>query len=158
MSNEMINSSAKVSSALVKAQKEFKPAIKSAINPHLRSKYAPLADVINAVKDGLSNNGLAFSQTSFINEGVLVLTTTLIHESGEMLASSVNVPLTKADAQGLGACLSYARRYGLSSICGVSTADFDDDGESIKEEKTEKAIAAAKTVKARRAEVSDGIL
>jgi hypothetical protein len=149
---------AKVSAALVKAQGEFKPAIKTAMNPHLRSKYAPLTDVINAVKDGLSKHGLAFSQSSFIEDGVLILTTRLIHESGETLYSQVSVPLTKPDAQGAGACLSYARRYGLSSICGISTADFDDDGESIKAEAKNTAIAAAKIVKAKKAEVSDGIL
>lgn len=149
---------AKVSSALVKAQREFKPATKSATNPHLRSKYAPLSDVINAVKDGLSNNGLAFLQTSFIEEGMLILTTRLIHESGEILYGSVTVPLTKMDAQGAGACLSYARRYGLSSICGVSTADFDDDGQSLVIEKQEKAVQTAKALKAKKSEVSDGIL
>jgi hypothetical protein len=149
---------AKVAAALVKAQKEFKPAIKTALNPHLRSKYAPLSDVISAVKDGLAKHGLAFSQSSFIEEGMLILTTRLIHESGETLYSQVSVPLTKADAQGAGACLSYARRYGLSSICGISTADFDDDGASIASDSKDKAVAAAKIVKAKKLEVSDGIL
>ena len=38
------------------------------------------------------------------------------------------MPLSKFDAQGGGSTLTYARRYGLQSVCGIPTAD--DDGEA----------------------------
>lgn len=150
---------AKVSAALVKAQKEFKPASKSGNNPHLRSKYAKLEDVIAAVKDGLSNNGLAFTQTSHIENGLLILTTRLIHESGEVLYSNISIPITKADAQGIGSTLQYCRRYSLSSLLGVSTGELDDDGQSTVTA-TDKAIANAKALKNKKEQqgLSDGIL
>ena len=37
--------------------------------------------------------------------------------------------ITKADAQGVGATITYARRFALSAMVGIS--QYDDDGESI---------------------------
>lgn len=158
MIDQQAPSIAKVSAALVKAQKEFKPAVKSAINPHLKNRYSKLEDVIAAVKDGLSNNGLAFTQTSYIEDGNLTLTTRLIHESGEVLYSNISIPITKPDAQGIGSTLQYCRRYSLSSLLGVSSGELDDDGESTVSAK-DKAVANARALKAKKVEVSsDGIL
>ena len=38
-----------IASALVKAQKEFGPALKSSTNPHFKSRYADLASCVEAV-------------------------------------------------------------------------------------------------------------
>jgi hypothetical protein len=46
-----------IATALVKAQREFGPALKSSTNPHFKSKYADLAACVEAVIDGLNNNG-----------------------------------------------------------------------------------------------------
>lgn len=159
MNDQLPTPTAKVSAAFVKAQKEFKPAVKSASNPHLRSKYAKLEDVISAVREGLAKHDLAFTQSSYLEDGVLTLTTRLIHSSGEMLYSSMSIPITKADSQGIGSTLSYAKRYSLSSLLGVSSGDMDDDGVASSSVSKDTAIAAAKSVKARRSEAeSDGIL
>lgn len=159
MNDQLPPPTAKVSAAFVKAQAEFKPAVKSASNPHLRSKYAKLEDVITAVRESLAKHGLAFTQSSYLEEGVLTLTTRLIHESGEMLYSSMSIPVTKPDSQGIGSTLSYAKRYSLSSLLGVSSGDGDDDGASTSSASKDNAIAAAKVVKAKKAEAQDdGIL
>ena len=39
------------------------------------------------------------------------------------------MPITKPDAQGVGATITYARRFALSAMVGIS--QYDDDGESI---------------------------
>ena len=51
-----------IATALVKAQKEFGPALKSSTNPHFRSRYADLATVVEAVIDALNNNGIYLMQ------------------------------------------------------------------------------------------------
>ena len=51
-----------IAAALVKAQKEFGPALKTSNNPHFRSKYADLSACIEAVIDGLNNNGVYLMQ------------------------------------------------------------------------------------------------
>ena len=53
-----------IASALVKAQKAFGPALKTASNPHFKSKYADLSACVEAVIDGLNSNGIFLMQTS----------------------------------------------------------------------------------------------
>lgn len=116
-----------ISTALVKAQKEFGPALKKSNNPYFTSKYADLATVVEAVIDGLNNNGIFLTQKCHeSNDGVNV-ETLLLHESGESLSCGVlHVPASKQDPQGYGSALTYARRYSLMAACGI--APEDDDG------------------------------
>lgn len=52
--------------------------------------------------------------------------TKLVHaESGEWQESLLVMPLPKADPQGYGSALTYARRYGLAAIIGLVTEDDD---------------------------------
>ena len=116
-----------IASALVKAQKEFGPALKTATNPHFRSKYADLSACVEAVLDALNNHGIYLMQLTEQNPDGVVVSTTFIHESGEQMSGgSLFMPASKADAQGFGSALSYARRYSLMAACGI--APEDDDG------------------------------
>lgn len=116
-----------ISSALVKAQKEFGPALKSSTNPHFRSRYADLSACVEAVVDALNNNGIFLLQKSSESPGGVSIETVFIHESGESMPCGVLfVPATKNDAQGFGSALTYARRYSLMAACGI--APEDDDG------------------------------
>jgi hypothetical protein len=112
--------------AFVKAQKAFGPALKTSTNPHFRSKYADLSACVEAVIDALNNNGIGLIQTVHeCNNGALV-ETIFIHESGESLScGKLHVPATKQDAHGFGSALTYARRYGLMSACGIAPEDCD---------------------------------
>jgi hypothetical protein len=116
-----------IATALVKAQKEFGPALKNSKNPHFKSKYADLSACIEAVIDALNNNGIALvQQLSECDSGVIV-ETLFIHESGEILnCGKIHIPAVKHDAQGFGSALTYARRYSVMSACGI--APEDDDG------------------------------
>ena len=116
-----------IASALVKAQKEFGPALKSSTNPHYRSRYADLAACIEAVIGSLNNQGIYLMQLTEEHEGGVKVSTVFIHESGEQMSGgSLFMPATKQDAQGFGSALSYARRYSLMAACGI--APEDDDG------------------------------
>ena len=117
----------KISSALVKAQKEFGPALKTHTNPAFRSKYANLSACIEAVVDALNNNGIFLMQLTHECDNGVIVETVFIHESAEQMSSGkLHVPATKHDAQGYGSALTYARRYSLMSACGI--APEDDDG------------------------------
>jgi hypothetical protein len=116
-----------IASALVKAQREFGPALKSSTNPHFRSKYADLSACIEAVITALNNNGIYLMQLTDEHDGGVKVSTTFIHESGEQLSGgSLFMPAIKHDAQGYGSALSYARRYSLMAACAIS--GVDDDG------------------------------
>lgn len=116
----------KVSSALVKAQRAFAPALKSSTNPHFKSKYADLAACIEAVVDALNANGIALVQKQHPSDGGVAVETLFVHESGETLSAGIlSVPAAKHDPQGYGSALTYARRYSLMAACGIAPEDDD---------------------------------
>jgi hypothetical protein len=118
-----------IAAALVKAQREFGPALKTKNNPHLKAKYADLGDCVEAVIDGLNNNGIMLMQQTHECESGVLVETLFIHESGEVFsAGKLHVPAVKHDAQGYGSALTYARRYSLMAACGI--APEDDDGQA----------------------------
>jgi hypothetical protein len=116
-----------ISAALVKAQTEFGPALKTHTNPAFRSKYANLSACVEAVVDALNNNKIFLMQPTHLCEDGVIVETVFIHASGEQISSGkLHVPATKHDAQGYGSALTYARRYSLMAACGI--APEDDDG------------------------------
>lgn len=122
-----IKSASKIYSALVQAQKEFGPALKTSVNPHFRSKYANLAACIEAVIDALNNNGLYLLQRNYEHQSGIMIETTFLHESGESLdCGKLFFPASKNDPQGFMSALTYGRRASLMAACGI--APEDDDG------------------------------
>ena len=115
-----------IASALCKAQAKITGAQKCSNNPFFKSKYADLADVWDACKEALTENGLSVSQHPQGDGDKLVLTTILMHTSGEWMESSLTMKPVKSDPQGMGSCITYARRYALAGVCGI--AQVDDDG------------------------------
>jgi len=115
--------------ALVKAQGAVTPAIKGAVNPHFKSRYADLGAVMEVAQPALTANGLAlmFAVTS---EGTAVtLTPIILHTSGEkMELPGCTFPAGRADPQAFGSVITYGRRYLTMSLLGIPTED--DDGES----------------------------
>lgn len=126
-----------LAAALVKAQAKIEGAAKTSTNPHFRSKYADLSSVVEAIKKPVTDAGLAWTQIIHDDaENAAKVETVILHSSGEWLScGAISVPVSKADAQGYGSALTYARRYSLSSAFGV--APEDDDGN---------AAAAAKPI------------
>jgi hypothetical protein len=116
-----------IATALVKAQRQFQPALKTSTKPHFRSKYAALDACIEAVIEALNNNGIYLLQKNYDCADGVMVETVFVHESGEMLECGVvHFPAVKKDPQGYASALTYARRYSLMSSCGI--APEDDDG------------------------------
>jgi hypothetical protein len=116
-----------ISTALVKAQKAFGPALKTATNPHFRSRYADLASCVEAVIDALNNNGIFLFQTTSEHTDGIICETSFLHESGERLdCGKLFFPAPKHDPQGFMSCLTYIRRASLMAATGQ--APEDDDG------------------------------
>jgi hypothetical protein len=113
--------------SLVKAQSEMTHAAFDQTNPHFKSKFASLKSVINSVKPALNANGIFLMQVSHpLDHGVGI--ETIFCKADEKLSTGVvMVPVDKANAQGLGSALTYAKRYSLAMACGIA-ADVDDDG------------------------------
>ncbi len=121
------DSIAALAAALAKAQAAIPPAPKNAENPHYRSHYADLASVWGACRAPLAAHGIAVIQSPARSEnGLVTLSTTLAHASGEWMTSIVAARPAKDDAQGLGSVITYLRRYALAAMVGVTSCEDDD--------------------------------
>lgn len=127
-----------LSAALSKAQGEMGSAKKGTDNTFYKSKYADLAEVIKAIKEPFANNGLSYTQFPIVDGDSAGVITVLMHQSGEWMKSAYMLPLVKRDAQAVGSCITYARRYGLQAAAGIPAAD--DDGNKASEERDPIAI------------------
>ena len=120
---------AELAKALCKFQGEVTQPVKNKVNPGFHYKYADLTSILQAIQKPLLENGLSISQPMIETDGKTILETVLFHISGEWLRGEMLLHPVKDDPQAQGSALTYARRYSLSSILGIS-ADDDDDAES----------------------------
>jgi len=111
----------KLAEALSQAQGDFDPIIKKCSNPFFNSKYADLEAVISATKSALTKHGLSVAQLPTDDH----LETMLMHKSGEWIMSKTPLVIEKKSNHGFGSAISYARRYGLTSILSVGSEDDD---------------------------------
>lgn len=98
-------------------------------------KYASLDVVLKLVRPVLGKNGLSFTQIADEAEIGTVLTTRLMHKSGQWIEGSVKVGGLES-MQGLGSALTYLKRYCLCAMLGICAEDDEDanvaDGNRIK--------------------------
>jgi hypothetical protein len=127
---------AALASALAKAQAELVNPEKS-LTATIRTgrpgdgersfRYASLASGLDIVHKTLGQHEIATLQTTTIDQtaGMVNLTTTLAHASGEWIASDWPVcPIAEtANPQRMGAALTYARRYALFTLVGIAGED-----------------------------------
>ena len=117
-----------LAAALAKAQGAMKGAKKDSNNPFFQSKYADLSSCWDAIREPFSVNGLSIIQLTEQSADMVIVETVLTHSSGQWVSSKIAMKPVKNDPQGIGSCLTYARRYGLSATTGI--APEDDDGNS----------------------------
>jgi ERF superfamily len=127
---------AALAAALAKAQAELVNPEKS-LTAKIRTgrpaegdrsfRYAPLSSGLDIVRKTLGQHEIATVQTTAIDQaaGMVHLTTTLAHASGEWIASDWPVcPIAEtANPQRMGAALTYARRYALFTLVGIAGED-----------------------------------
>lgn len=118
---------ATIAEALAAAQAEMTDPAKDSINPHFKSRYADLASILKCVRPVLARHGIALTQTTGITDAGGVILITALMWRGESIIGRYPVAPVKADPQGYGSAMTYARRYALQAIVGVA-ADDDDDG------------------------------
>jgi hypothetical protein len=149
-----------IATALCKFQAEVKNPSNSAVNPFFKSKYAPLNEILNDVRPLLAKHGLSVLQMPSSDGQDVIVTTLLMHTSGEWIESC---PLTmrpvKNDPQGIGSTITYGRRYALSAILGISSEDDDDGNEaSNRTSKPQKADDKAKSAPKNDKPVMDALI
>lgn len=142
------NQSSSLASALLCVQQALQPAAKDGKNPYHATRYATLNSVMASCRELLISHGILLTQMPVVQpvelgQNVLALETRLTHvDTGEYLASTAIVPLPKADPQGLGSAITYARRYALCAILGIITEDDDGNAASCLENRQAPNVTA----------------
>lgn len=124
----------KLAPALLAAQRDMPAIVKDAENPHYKSTFASLDNIIAVVRPILNKHGFTLIQgapelLTMETPHMMRVTSVLLHESGEWVASGVVIPIAKLDPQGAGQAVTYGRRYSLSPLLALAT-ETDDDGNS----------------------------
>jgi len=103
-------------------------------------RYAPLSSGLDLVRKCLGQHEIATVQATAIDgdNGLIRLTTTLVHASGEWVSSDWPVcPVSETAApHRLGAALTYARRYALFTLVGIAGEDDLDAPDLLPENST----------------------
>jgi hypothetical protein len=90
-------------------------------------RYAPLSSGLEILRKTLGQYEIAILQATAIDQavGVVKLTTTLCHSSGEWVGSTWPVCSIEdmASPKRMGAALTYARRYALFTLAGIAGED-----------------------------------
>lgn len=125
---------AEINKALVGFHNDIKQPLKDKANPFFKSKYVPLENIAEVIDEVAPKHGLAYLQEAFTTDtGQTGVVTRLVHESGEFYETEPLVlNADKNNAQGQGSVITYARRYQLASLFGI-TSDEDDDGNKASE-------------------------
>ena len=112
--------------AIAAAQGEVENATKNAQNPHFKSRYADLAEVLNTVRPVFAAHKLAITQSTEYDGTLVSVTTCIGHASNGYITNTAACVPAKSDAQAIGSASTYLRRYSLAAMAGV--AQEDDDG------------------------------
>jgi hypothetical protein len=124
-----------VLSQLMKAKAEMGSTVKKDSNNTFYNKnsnkntYASLGAHLELSESVLFSHGLLMLHTLNVINNQHILVATLHHpESGQWIRSYHPLPNPKGDSQGVGACITYMRRYSINSMLGLNAED--DDGET----------------------------
>lgn len=93
-------------------------------------KYADLDSIHDKILPILASNNFAWitMPSKDADTGNPTLAYGLFHTSGESITGEMPLYLAKNDPQGQGSAITYAKRYAICAVVGI-TADEDDDGQ-----------------------------
>lgn len=94
--------------------------------------FADLAQIARVADPILSRHGLTYTFDSTVEGGNLVTACTLRHVAGHTITSHFTVPVDSragmSPQQKFASASTFARRYALVQVLGLTTCDPDDDG------------------------------
>jgi len=107
---------------------QLKQPSKDANNPFFKQGYVTLEGVMKSVDEALKGTGLSYTQIVSNDESGIGVKTIITHKSGQFFSTGVlSLTPEKKNPQGYGSAITYAKRYQLSALFGISS-DKDDDG------------------------------
>lgn len=124
--------------ALVLAVAACRNITASRVNPHFRSKYFGLSDLLDEVKPCFARYGLVIFQVPASNADRVWISTSIIHISGWVKdCDSLGLPSGNLNPQNIGSAFTYLKRYAISTLVGVASELEDDDGHQASKPNTQ---------------------
>ena len=126
MEKQQVNQNANNEFQLLKAMRGVRNAVtivKDATNPHFKSGYAKLDQIVAKLDTAVEQHGLEYNQRCEKE----TIFTKVLHHDGFSVVTESPVLNKKGDSQGYGSGQTYAMRYGLCMAFGIAPTD-DDDG------------------------------
>lgn len=111
--------------AIAKAKSEMRKPSKDGINPHFKSKYTTLDELLSCVEPALCANGLVMFPRLLNGEGTVGCQITIYHTSGEWMAAEAFFLPAQGTAQGHGSASTYVSRYAISALFSIAADDDD---------------------------------
>lgn len=113
-----------ITAAMFAVQGQLKPIARSKVvkTGKYEFRYAPLDAIVETIVPLLQQSGLMFVQAVDAD----VLTTRLMHTSGQWIQSETFLNRDHANMQGFGGEVTYKKRYALSSLLGIVSDDDND--------------------------------
>ncbi|MEJ5328496.1 MAG: ERF family protein [Candidatus Bathyarchaeia archaeon] len=125
--------------ALKDAKAEFLGIKRNATNYYLGNSYATLGKVLEAVEPALTKHDFIIEHRLVYREGKTYLSTSILHiPTLQNLTTELELSYRAGDMQSLGSAITYARRYSLLVLLGLSMED--DDGNKAKEDGGDKLV------------------
>lgn len=127
--NELATALAKFQGQLEQPKMNSTVKVKTRTGGEYSFKYADLSECKAAARKALSENGLSVTQ---LVEDDYSVNTMLLHSSGQWISSRLRMPVNTnvADAQTIGAAITYAKRYAFCAILGIVADDDNDANEA----------------------------
>lgn len=120
-----------LATALARVQAEMQPAEKNGYNPHFKSNFSTLEDLVAVSRPLLTKYGISITQYPESEGDATYLVTKIMHDMASIV-SKVRIHLKDpTDMQKFGSAMSYIKRNVYAAICGISTSEGDDDGNEI---------------------------
>lgn len=128
---EMSQDITDLAKALPKAQANLGDVVKKSENKHFQNRYADLSAVLDAIMPAFNDVGCCILQPTTFDGTMVVCQTIILHESGQWIRSTLSMKPQAVTPQGIGSCITYARRYALMALVGVAPEDDDGNAASI---------------------------
>ena len=112
----------------------------------VRYTFAPLDVIVEQIKEVLGDNGLSYTWTVENKDGAMTANAKVTHIQGHSETSSFTIPIDMEGymtaPQKYASAQTFAKRYALCNVLGISTGDEDTDATTLNNEKGAKSDKA----------------
>lgn len=125
--NELAAALAKAQGSFTNPERNRKVKVKLKTGGEYEFYYTTIDRIIEMIRKPMAENGLSFAHSVTLDQEWAIVTTRIMHASGQWIEDELPVKPDGFGPQQVGSAITYGKRYSLSALLGVAS-DEDDDG------------------------------